>query len=110
MADVTLQITIPEAHTGTVLDALNKTSGASLSISAQKFTENKVFDSEWRFMYEPKGATETNKQFSVRAILELVKALVKMVDYAEDQDRYRTAVTAIPQAEQDVPDDIITGE
>jgi len=35
-------------------------------------------------------------------------AVIRMWDYAEDQDRYRTAVSTIPSAAQDVPDDILT--
>ena len=109
MPDVTLQITIPDAHATQVLDAFTKAAGARIELMAHKSTPTKEFNANWSFQYAEKDASENNKQFAVRAILELIKALVKMVDYAEDQDRYRTAVSAIPKAEQDVPDNIITG-
>ena len=112
MADVDLTITIPDAHTVRVLDAFSKAAGARIELMANKGVgspENPSFNANWSFSYAEKDASENNKQFAVRTILELIKALVKMVDYAEDQDRYRTEVSAITPANQDVPEDIITG-
>ena len=109
MADVDLTITIPDAHTVRVLDAFNKAAGARIELMAHKSVGDTNFNANWSFQYAEKDASENNKQFAVRAILELTKALVKMVDYAEDQDRYRTEVSAITPANQDVPEDIITG-
>lgn len=110
MADVTLQITIPDAHTDRVLSAFNKASGARIDMNAHKSTETAEFNANWNFTIEPQGGAETAKQFAVRFILEQIKAVVKMVDYAEDQDRYRTEVSAITPATQDVPEEIVTGE
>ena len=109
MADITLNIVIPDAHTQRVLDAFTKAAGARIELMAHKSTETKEFNANWNYSYAEQGDTETAKQFAVRVITEQIKALVRMVDYAEDQDRYRTAVSAIPKAEQDVPDNIITG-
>jgi len=109
MADVTVQLTIPEAAVPKVVDAFTKAAGARIDMSAHKSTETKEFNANWNYSYAEQGDTETAKQFAVRVITEQIKALVRMVDYAEDQDRYRTAVSAIPKAEQDVPDNIITG-
>jgi len=109
MADITLEITIPDAHTARVLDAFTKAAGARIDMSAHKSTETKEFNANWNYSYAEQGDTETAKQFAVRVIIEQIKALVRMVDYAEDQDRYRTAVSAITPATQDVPDNIITG-
>lgn len=110
MADVTLQITIPDAHTMTVLNAFTKASGARIDLNAHKTVGDNDFNSNWNFEIAPQAEGEGAKQFAVRFILELTKAIVKMVDYAEDQDRYRLAVSAIPNAAQDVAEDILTGE
>ena len=110
MADVTLNIVIPDAHTTRVLDAFTKAADARIDMSAHKSTETKEFNANWNYSYAEQGDTETAKQFAVRVIIEQIKALVRMVDYAEDQDRYRTAVAAIPPAVQDVPEDIVTGD
>jgi len=106
---VDLTITIPDAHTVRVLDAFTKAAGARIELMAHKSTPTKEFNANWSFQYAEKDASENDKQFAIRAILELIKALVKMVDYAEDQDRYRTEVSAITPAAQDVPDNIVTG-
>ena len=109
MADVDLTITIPDAHTVRVLDAFTKAAGARIELMAHKHTENNEFNANWSYSYDEQQPGETAKQFAVRVILEQIKALVKLVDYAEDQDRYRTAVAAITPATQDVPDNIVTG-
>ena len=109
MADVTLNIVIPDAHTTRVLAAFTKTAGARIELMAHKHTENNDFNANWSYSYDEQQLGETDKQFAVRVILEQIKALVKLVDYAEDQDRYRTAVSAITPATQDVPDNIVTG-
>ena len=111
MADVQLTITIPDVHTTRVLDAFTKAAGARIELMAHKHTENNDFNANWSFEYAEQDTAggETAKQFGARVILELTKALVKMVDYAEDQARYRTEVSAITPAAQDVPEDVITG-
>jgi len=110
MADITLNIVIPEAHTTRVLEAFTKAAGARIELNAHKHVNDTNFNGNWNFAYDPQGDTENSKHFAVRAILELIKALVKMVDYAEDQERYRTEVSAITPAAQDVPEDVVTGE
>ena len=110
MADVTLAITIPDAHVTQVKNAFDKASGARIDINAHKSTESTEFNANWNFTIDPQQSGETVKEFAVRFILEQIKAVVKMVDYAEDQARYRTEVSAITPATQYVSDDIITGE
>ena len=109
MADVELTITIPDAHTVRVLDAFTKAAGARIELMAHKSVGDTNFNAYWSFEIAPQGESENAKQFAVRVILEQIKALVKLVDYAEDRDRYRTAVAAITPANQDVPEDIVTG-
>ena len=108
MADVTVQLTIPEAAVPKVVDAFTKLSGARMSLDADKMVNDTMFNGRWDFTVSEQGA-ETTKQFAIRFILELIKATVKLVDYAEDRDRYSAEVSAIPQPSQDVPDNIITG-
>ena len=109
MPDVTLSITIPDAHVARVSDAFTKASGARMDLNAHKSTPTKEFNANWNFTIDEKSGAETTKEFAVRFILEQIKAVVKMVDYAEDQDRYRTEVSALTPAAQDVPEDVITG-
>ena len=108
MADVTVQLTIPEAAVPKVMSAFTKLSGARLSLDADKMVHDTNFNGRWDFTVAEQGA-ETTKQFAVRFILELIKASVKLVDYAEDRDRYSAEVAAITPPAQDVPDNIITG-
>ena len=108
MADVTVQLTIPEAAVPKVTDAFTKLSGARISLDADKMVNDTMFNGRWDFTVAPQGA-ETTKQFAVRFILELIKASVKLVDYAEDRDRYSAEVASITPPAQDVPDNIITG-
>ena len=109
MPDITLENIVREAQQPRVIHSFTKITGARIEMMAHKSVGDTNFNANWSFQYAEKDASENNKQFAVRAILELTKALVKMVDYAEDQDRYRTEVSAITPANQDVPEDIITG-
>jgi len=52
---------------------------------------------------------ETQIEFGERVLRTLGIAVLRLVDYAEDQDRYQTEVSAITPAAQDVPDNIFTG-
>ena len=55
-----------------------------------------------------KGGGETNKQFGERVLRELGKAIVHLVDKAEDDIRYRTEISAVDPPVSDVPDDVLT--
>ena len=109
MAVVTVQLTIPEAAVPKVVDAFTKLSGAHISLDADKMVNDTNFNGRWDFTIAEQSGAETTKQFAVRFILELIKASVKLVDYAEDRDRYSAEVSAITPPAQDVPDNIITG-
>ena len=50
---------------------------------------------------------ETNKEFGERVLRELGKAVVNMVDKAEDMNRYKTEVAAIEPPVSDVPSDVL---
>ena len=110
MPDVTLSITIPDAHTTRVLDAFTKVAGAHIEIMAHgdgDSPEDHERFGHWSFTIDPKGVAETQIEFGERVLRTLGIAVLRLVDYAEDQDRYRAAVATIPSADQDVPDNIL---
>jgi len=107
MADVILNITVPDAWIVKVLDAFNTITDTHMSIEAGGNPENE-FDGRWDFRIQTKQPAETNKQFGERVLRELGKAVVHMVDKAEDDVRYRNEVAAIEPPSSDVPEDILT--
>ena len=107
MPDVTLENLIKEAQIPMVLDRFTKITGARIDMNAHKSTETAEFNGNWNFTIEEQGDTETSKAFGERVLRELGIAVLRLVDYAEDQDRYRTEVSALTPASQDVPGDII---
>lgn len=104
MADVVLQLTIPDANVERILTALNKLAGKPLSIEA---TDSDWWRGIWQYSFEPKTVDETNKDFAVRVIKENIKAMVRMVEYAQDVERYKTIVATVSPPTQTVPDNII---
>lgn len=110
MADVILNITIPDAMTARTLAAFNKIAGTHMTIEARGSSPNPAqdFDTRWDFRIAPKDVAETNKQFGQRVLKELGKAVIKMVDKAEDDIRYRTQVAAVVPPASDVPEDVLT--
>jgi len=103
MANVKLEITIPDAHVARVLKAFEALAGIQLELEAHDME----YSGHWSYKYQPKQTGENNKDFVTRAIKQNIRALVRMYDYSQDQERYGSAVAQIPMAEQDVPDDII---
>ena len=110
MADVTLEITVPDAWIIRVLNAFNMITDTHMMIEARGHALNPEdeFDGRWDFRIEDKQSAETNKQFGKRVLRELGKAVVHMVDKAEDDVRYRNEVAAITPPSSDVPEDILT--
>jgi len=104
--DVELTITIPDAYVARAIDAFSGVAGARIDMNAHNPETN--FNANWTFAIEPKDGAETLKDFGQRFMKELGLAVIRLWDYAEDQDRYRTAVNLIPSAAQDVPDDLLT--
>ena len=108
MADVTLEITVPDAWIIRVLNAFNTITDTHISLEARSHAPNpeNELDGRWDFRIKNKQPTETNKQFGERVLRELGKAVVHMVDKAEDDIRYRNEVAAIIPPASDVPDGI----
>jgi hypothetical protein len=110
MADVDLTVTIPDAWQAKVLDAFTQSAGAYLRLEIDKHDPNPENElrAEWQLTIAPKGETETLKQFGQRFLRELGKAVVNAIDKKEDEDRYRSEVSAITPPVSDVPTDILT--
>jgi len=103
MADVKLEITIPDTHVTRVLEAFTGLAGIQLGLEAHE----EEYHGSWSYKYQPKQTGENNRDFAIRAIKQNILALVRMYDYSQDKERYRNAVAQIPRAKQDVPDNII---
>ena len=110
MPDAILSITVPDAWVVRVLNAFNAITDTHMVIEARNYTPDPAdeFDGHWDFRIEDKQPAETNKQFGERVLRELGKAVVHMVDKAEDDIRYRNEVAAITPPSSDVPDDILS--
>ena len=109
MADVTLEIIVPDAWVTRVLNAFNTIADTHMTIEARgSGSPETEFDGRWDFRIAVKGPAENNKQFGERVLRELGKAVVNMVDVAEDNVRYRTEVGAITPPVSDVPEDVLT--
>lgn len=110
MADVTLEIIVPDTWAVRVLNAFNTITDTHMMIEARSHAPNPAdeFDGRWDFRIPDKQSAETNKQFGERVLRELGKAVIHMVDKAEDDIRYRTEVAAITSSTSDVPDDILS--
>lgn len=102
MADVILEVTVPDAWTVKVLDAFNAITDTNIEI------EVRSLGGSWNFNIGNKLPAESNKQFGERVLRELGKAIVHMVDKAEDRIRYNNEVAAITPPISDVSDDILT--
>ena len=107
MPDITLENIVCEAQQPRVIDSFTKITGARIDMMAHKSTPSAEFNANWSFEIAPQGESENAKQFGERVLRTLGIAVLRLVDYAEDQDRYRAAVATIPSADQDVPDNIL---
>ena len=103
MADVALNLNIPDAYVTRAVDAFKGLAGKRIEMMAH----GEDFNGNWSFQIAPKTGAEDMKQFGTRFFRELGLAAIRMWDYAEDQDRYRDEVRTITPASQDVPDGAI---
>ena len=108
MADVVLNITIPDAYVLRTLAAFNTIVDTHITIEARGHGDPKnEFNGHMDFTIQPNQAGETNKQFGERVFRSLGLAVIKMVEKEADEDRYRTAVATIPPPTEKVPTDIL---
>ena len=101
--DVPVTITIPDAHTTKVLNTYLTLAGKRIEL----MVHGENFNGNWTYTFDTKDAGESNTEFAKRVFSDGIKAMVKLVDLAEDQDRYRSEVAALTPAAQDVVDGIL---
>ena len=102
MADINLNITVPEAHAATTLEALEALAGLDLKVAS------KTLEAVHLFNFKEKQQGESNKDFVERATIEIVKALVKLKFLGDDRAKYKDDVSNIVLDETAVPNDILT--
>ena len=108
MADVILEVTIPDAATTKVLNAFTAIADTHLEIHARGSGDPETeFRGKWDFRIDPQAGGETAKDFGERVLRSLGLAVVKMVDLAEDTIRHADAVAAVDPPASDVSDDVL---
>ena len=110
MADVNLTLTVPSEYTARILAAFNTTSDTDMVLTARgnrDMPDGSDFDGKWHVRIAVKTAEETNAEFAKRYVLDLVKAVIKMSEFATDTTRFKIEVGAVEAASQNVPEDII---
>jgi len=100
---VKITISIPDQHVTRVLNAITTLAGKNIEL----MVHGRDFDGSWSYSHEPQQSGETAKDFAARAIKANILAMVRLVDYTEDRERYNAAVAGIAPPEQDVPDEVI---
>jgi hypothetical protein len=113
MADVLLTITLPHAWVPKTLDAFLAIADTHITITSRGSAENPEddFSGSWDLRIDDPGVLNTaaeKKAYGEKVLRELGKAIVNMVDLAEDKDRYQTEINAVTAAASDVPDDVLT--
>lgn len=97
MADVSITITIPDAHTTRVQEAFTNLSDSRLTLN------NGIMSIE--FSIAGKTPTENNIQFAQRFIRTALKQFVRLNEKRTDlEDRYKPAVEAVPLPQESVPE------
>jgi len=107
MPDVTLTVTVPESQATRVVDSFTKLAGARLMLEVGKILPHEEFSGNWSFRIAQQVDGETTKQFCERFLRELGKAVINLVDYVEDENRYREAIRAVPVPKSGVDDDVL---
>lgn len=107
MADVTLNLIIPDVWVSRCLDAFTLASGRHLVLKTGDISAGPKDTITWDFELGKKDTGETNTEFGKRVCKELVIALIRMVEYAQDEQRYWDDVDDVVAPAQSVPDDIV---
>ena len=111
MADVTLTLTIPDAHVAAATPLFKAVSGATIRVEIEKRDpEDPTNDirTEHQMLIAEQGDAEGDKAFGTRVAASLMKCVFHAMDrWNDEHDRYRPAVAAITSPASDVPDEII---
>jgi hypothetical protein len=108
MADVKLEITVPNAWTTRVLNAFTTIADTHIWITSQgSSVDHNDFHGTISLRIDAQQGGETAKEFGERVLRELGKSIVKLVELAQDTDRYQTDVNNVTPASESVPEDIL---
>jgi hypothetical protein len=115
MADVILNVTIPDAHVASAVQYMALAGGARLRLEIDKPAPDPSNDLRGEAVPRTGGvlieqqSAETNKQYGERILKTLGVMLFDAIDkFLDERDRYRPQVAAVVPPESDVPDDILT--
>ena len=103
MADAELKIIVPEQYIPLVLESVEFFASKELEISC--IEDMSIF----KFEYPQKGSA-SNKSWGEKVLLSMLRALVRMYKLNESNIENKTAIKAIPQPTQNVPDDVVIQE
>lgn len=110
MADVILQVIVPDAYVSKTVEAFTTIADTHMLLTvrgSQDMPDGSDFNGHWDFRIDPQQPGETTKQFGQRVLRELGKAVINLVDKAQDQTRYRDEVAAVVPPASDVLADIL---
>jgi hypothetical protein len=100
MANITLQIEIPENWVSRVQESFNGMANNKIEMQFERVNHD--------FEYPEKQNGESQVQFAERILRELAKSLIKIYELDKDfKERYIPAVNAIEQPNINVPNDIL---
>lgn len=110
MADVVLEITIPEAYIARAVTYLEKLPGANMRLEIEKYNPSSDYmraDGSLRQPL-PEQGTDTTKEYAERISCRLWLMVFDAIDkYIDEKDRYKPAIAAIPSPTSDVPEDML---
>jgi hypothetical protein len=110
MADVILQVTVPDAHVARTVEVFTAIADKHMRLEvrgSQDMPDGSDFNGEWDFRIDAQQVGETTKQFCQRVLRELGKAVINLVDKTQDRNRYQTEITAVVPPASDVPDNVL---
>jgi hypothetical protein len=100
MADIILNITVPDEHTQRVIDAVD-------NFADKKLYLRSATGSEISFEYIEKQPEETVKQYGERWLRTLGIQLIRLNEYKEDESRYKDDISSLIAPSESVPEDIL---
>jgi hypothetical protein len=100
MADIVIEITVPDAYVTRAFEALTGMADKRIRIEFER--DSVIYD------YTAKESEETNKEFAERVCRNMIINHIKAYEKDLDYDRYHAEMKAVLPASEDVPDNILT--
>jgi len=108
VADVNLEITVPDAWTSRVLAAFTAITNTHIQIISHGSSVDHIdFHGKIDFKIDEQQPGETAKQFGERVLRDFGKHIVKLVELAADEVRYDEDVADVNPPTENVPEDIL---